>query len=294
MEPLYRNDPDGNLVPAAAQNYTVSPDGLTYTITLRPDGYWSDGTPVTAQHFVDGILFLLDPATGFDYPSLFYPILNAQAYNEGSITDPNLVGVSAPNASTLVFTMAQPSAHFAQLLSSPSLLPVRADLMALHGDAWADAGNFVGNGPYQLDEHDGAHLLLSHNPYYRDLGRLAYDQIGFSVIPTYEYRLAAYQNGDVDVVFNLTSIPNDPALAADVNVLPSPGVNVLGFDVAVAPTDDPLVRMALASAIDRQAVLDALGIPWRTIATGVIPPELPGYQGGVVGYGYNPTQAQAT
>ena len=52
FEGLLTFAPDGKAVPGAAEKWTVSEDGLTYTFTLRADGKWSDGTPVTAADFV--------------------------------------------------------------------------------------------------------------------------------------------------------------------------------------------------------------------------------------------------
>ena len=63
--------PDGEPVPGAAESWTVSDDGMTYTFKIR-DHNWSDGVPVTAGDFVAGWNRLLDPATGAEYASLLY------------------------------------------------------------------------------------------------------------------------------------------------------------------------------------------------------------------------------
>ena len=64
VEGLYRYRPDGSLEPAGATGYAASQDATVYTVTLRSDAVWSDGQPVTAQHYEDGIIRLLDPNTG--------------------------------------------------------------------------------------------------------------------------------------------------------------------------------------------------------------------------------------
>ena len=66
-EGLFHLRGDGAVVPAAATGYQVAADGKTYTITLRSGMKWSDGAAVTAQHYVDGVCQLLDPATGNSY-----------------------------------------------------------------------------------------------------------------------------------------------------------------------------------------------------------------------------------
>ena len=75
---------DGTVIPGAAESWTISDDGLTYTFTLR-DHTWSDGTPVTADDFVFGLRRILDPATAAEYAYLLYPIKNAEAINNGSL-----------------------------------------------------------------------------------------------------------------------------------------------------------------------------------------------------------------
>jgi len=298
METLYRYASDGALIPAAATGYTVSPDGLEYTVTLRSDGRWSDGQPVTAQQYVDGLLRVLDPVKGSDYASLFYLIAGAEAYNTGDITDPSLVGITALDAHTLHITLNQPAVYFPQLLAQPIFIPARLDVIAAYGDHWIDAGNFVSNGPYQLVERDGAHLLLELNPYYHSPEQVTFRRVAFVIITSASAQIMAYSQGEVDVVVSVPtdfeqSVWNNPALADDLLITPMLGVNYLGFNTQRAPTDNPLVRQALALAVDRQQLINvALQTPWHTPATGVIPPGVPGYQDGI-GFEYDPAQAQA-
>jgi oligopeptide transport system substrate-binding protein len=293
---LFRLDNDGTLLPLAATGYTVSPNGLVYTVSLRPGAQWSDGQPVTTQHFVDGILRVLDPAVGSDYGFLLYPILNAQAFHDGSLTDRALVGVKALDSQTLELTLEQPAVHFPKILASPVMLPARQDLIDQYGDDWTSPAHFVSNGLYELLEYDAGHLLVEKNLQYNGPVAAAFSQIGFDVVPDPTDQVTAYKNGTVDVLLStsLSTIMADSTLKLDMAVMPSPGVHYLEFATQSAPLDNPLVRKALAAAIDRQILIDdILSTPWRVEATGVIPPELDGYQGSAVGYSYDPAQAQA-
>jgi len=79
-EGLVRFDPeDGTFAPGAASSWTTSPNGLTWTFTLRPDGLWSDGVPVTANDFAWSWMRLLTPDTAADYSSLFFSIHGAES-----------------------------------------------------------------------------------------------------------------------------------------------------------------------------------------------------------------------
>ena len=62
FEGLVKYAPDGSVVPALAESWDVSPDGLTYTFHLRSDAKWSDGKPVTAGDFVYAWKRVLTPA----------------------------------------------------------------------------------------------------------------------------------------------------------------------------------------------------------------------------------------
>ncbi|HLO14345.1 MAG TPA: ABC transporter substrate-binding protein, partial [Anaerolineales bacterium] len=293
-EPFYRLSDDGTLIPAAATGYTVSTDGLVYTVTLRNDMFWSDGQPVTAQQYADGLLRILHPDTATDYASLLFDIQGAEEFNNGSITDPNLVGITALNSTTLQITLKHPAVYFPQILAIPGLIPARLDLINQFGDAWTDPSHFAANGPYTLLEHDGGHFLLQRNPGYYNAAGVTFEQVGLDIIPDENERFEAYKRGEVDVLIDAPqSALDDLSYAAERIYSMQPGVSYIGLNTQRAPTDNPLVRRALAAAIDRRTLLDTvLNTPWRQEATGVVPPELPGYQGSEVGYEYNPTLAQ--
>jgi len=91
----------------------------------------------------------------------------------------------------------------------------------------------------------------------------------------------------------LSRILSDPVLSAELHQTPRPGVYYLGLNTQLTPTNNVSVCKALASAIDRSYILtDVLNMPWREGATSVIPPGIPGYQNGAVGYTFNVIQAQ--
>ncbi|NWG07638.1 MAG: BMP family ABC transporter substrate-binding protein [Chloroflexi bacterium] len=300
-EPLYRvSQADSSLIPAAATGYTISPDSKVFTFTLRNDMLWSDGQPVTAQHYADGLLWLLDPATspieyGMAYASLLYDIQGAEAYNNGSVTDPNTVGITAPNNTTLQITLARPAVHLPHILSIPGMIPIRKDLITLHGSEWVAPANFVGNGPFKLLEHDGTHFLFGKNTNYYNAAQVDFPQMAMPIIPDTNEQFEAYKRGEVDTVIDAPQSALDDANYTPERVYSAlPGFHDIELNVQRTPTDNPLVRKALASAIDRRALLDTvLNTPWRQTATGIIPPEFPGYQGNAVGYEYNLTVAQS-
>ncbi|MCP4541378.1 MAG: hypothetical protein GY832_29970 [Chloroflexi bacterium] len=297
MEGLYRHTGDGVIEPAGAESYEVSEDGLVYTIYLRKDAAWSDGEPVTAQHYVDGITRLIMPETASHYAWLMYVIQGAQVFSTGETDDSSTLGLRAIDDYTLEITLEQAASYFDSILAFSTTYPVRLDIIERYGDQWAKPGNFVGNGAYVLVEWaHGRHLIVEKNPNYWDADNVAIERIEFPIIVDSTAALAAYERGRVDV----SSYPNEelPRILEEMPEhlvrLPWPGTYYIGLNTLNSPTDNLNMRKALASAFDKRIIIDdVLGMPWRLEACGVVPPEIPGYQGcGYVGYEFDVAVAQ--
>ncbi|MFQ6000243.1 MAG: ABC transporter substrate-binding protein, partial [Anaerolineae bacterium] len=294
MESPYRYRGDGTIEPAGAESYEVSDDGLVYTVHLRDDAVWSDGEPVTAQHYVDGIVRLLNPETAAEYAYVMYYIAGAEDFNTGVTDDPSTVGVSAPDDLTLEITLKDRAAFFDSILAFFTMYPVRLDLIEEFGDQWTEAGNFVGNGPYILTEwaHED-HVTIEKNPLYHDADAVTIERVEFPIIYEDSTALAAYENDEVDVSGypseELPRILEDPVLSQEFVRLPRPGTYYVGLNTKVGHTSNVNFRKALEMAVDKRTILDdVLNMPWRMDACGVVPPEIPGYQGcGKVGYTFD-------
>jgi oligopeptide transport system substrate-binding protein len=292
MEAPYAYADDGTIVPAGAESYEVSDDGLIYTIYLRQDATWSDGEPVVAQHYVDGVIRLLEPATAAEYAYVMYYVSGAEAFNLGETDDPSTVGVAAVDDYTLQFTLDSPQAFFDSILAFFTMYPVRLDVIEQYGDLWTEPGNFVGNGPYVLTEwaHED-HLTIAANPNFPGSADFSVQTVEFPIITENATALAAYERGELDV----SGYPSEELprileeMPDDFVRLPRPGTYYVGLNTLRPPTDNVYLRMALASSVNKRAILDSvLETPWRIEACGVIPPEIPGHQGcGVTGYEFD-------
>jgi oligopeptide transport system substrate-binding protein len=292
MDSLYEYDGEGRIEPAGAVSYEVSDDGLVYTINLREGATWSDGEPVTAQHYVDGITRLLEPATAAEYAWLMYVVQGAEAFNTGETDDPSTLGVAAIDDLTLQITLEKAASYFDSILAFSTTYPVRMDVIDEYGDLWAEPGNFVGNGAYLLTEwaHED-YVVVEKNPDYWGADDVTIEKIEFPIIIEDATALAAYERGELDV----GAYPSEelPRLMEDtpdhIKVLVRPGPYYVGLNFLRPPTDNLNMRKALASAVNKRAILDSvLEMPWRLDACGVIPPNIPGYQGcGEVGYEFD-------
>jgi len=301
IDGLFEYRGDGSIQPRGATGYTVSDDGLVYTIKLREDAVWSDGVPVTAQHYVDGVIRLLLPETAAEYAWLMYDVEGAEEFNTGETDDPELVGIKAVDDYTFEVTLKAPTPYFETVLPFSTFQPVRLDIVEQYGDLWTEPGNYVSNGPYLLDYWDHeAEVGLVKNPTYWNADNVKIEKITFPVIVEDVTRLALYENDELHVGPDLPGedmprILADPVLSEELRILPRPGVYYVGLNTLSPPTDDVLVRKALASAIDRKAIVEnVLQMPWRTPLSCTTPPRILGYQEwGTCGYTFDPDQAQA-
>jgi oligopeptide transport system substrate-binding protein len=293
-EGLYHLRADGSTAPGAATDYVASPDSTVFTITLRSGMTWSDGTPVTAQNYVDGVCRLLDPSIG--NPAYYLltdvaAIKGAAAYASGDLADCKRIGVAAPDEHTLVITLERPAAFFPKLLTTPLFWPAPPA---------SATGQPLTNGPFLLAEQaPGKHITLTKNPKYWNAAENSIERVELAIVPDVGQQLALYERGDLMVAglpaSETARIQADVALSSELHVLVQPGVSYLALNTQNSPTSDPAVRRALASAIDRQALIDqALKQSWHVPARAMIPPDVPGHRGTELqsGYAYNPEEAR--
>jgi len=300
IEGLFQYRPGGTFDPAAATDYTVSDDGLVYTVNLRPGMVWSDGVPVVAQHFVDGVIRLLDPATAAEYAWLLAPeVKNGSAFNSGEIDDPSQVGIKALDDLTLEITLEGPRSYFETILPFSVFEPVRLDIVEQYGDQWTEPGNYVCNGPYLLEswEHE-AELVLIKNPDYWDADNVSIEKITIPIITEDATSLALYENGELHVSGypseDVPRITADPVLSEELRISPRPGVYYIGLNTQRPPTDNVLVRQALAAAIDRQSIIDnVIQMPWRQAMSCSTPPDVLAHQPyGTCGWAFDVDKAK--
>ena len=166
---LMEYDAKNNQVPALAESYTVSEDGLTYSFKIREGVQWVDyqGTvieEVTADSFVAGFQHMLDAAGGLEY-LVQGVVVNADEYIRGEVTDFAQVGVKAVDKYTVAYTLCQPTSYFMTMLgynvfapmsrafylSKGGVFGVDAYAAALEGDAYtygASSQDIAYCGPY--------------------------------------------------------------------------------------------------------------------------------------------------
>jgi oligopeptide transport system substrate-binding protein len=255
-------------LPAAAERWEVSPDGLRYLFWLRPKARWSNGDPLRAADFVFAWQRLLEPRTAAEYAYQLWCVRGARAYSterqsDGSPQQPfDSVGIRALGERELEVWLEHPTPYFLELCASTALLPVHppSAQAAKQARDWLSPSTLVGNGPYCLSERRlNERIRLTKSPTYWGRDQIALASIDLLAVESSLTNLNLYLQGDAQWI-NL--LPNGliPRLLPREDFDPTPYFATYFYRVNVTrpPLDDPRVRRALALAIDRSAITEKI------------------------------------
>lgn len=269
--------------PGAAVSHQISEDGLTWTFKMRPEGKWSDGSPVTAGDFEYAWKRVLDPATASRYASILWVIEGAQAYNQSTPEEREAlkakVGIKAVDDATLEVKLVAPLPFFHHLTAFYTFSPVKRSVVEAHGDKWSRPENIVSNGPWKTVEWKSKQRIVAEtNPHYWDKGSLPFDKIIYEITQESEPAHNAYLAHDLDYLESRvpsTVLPRyiqekHPELKAS----PYVGVYYFLFNVDKKPMDDVRVRMALNLAIDKSKIGKYVVKGGQEPATSIVHPAL--------------------
>ncbi len=281
-EGLLAYSPTGELVAGSASEWAVSGDGLTYTFTLRDEARWSNGDPVTAEHFAFSLRRLVDPATAAFYAQMLGDIVNARAITAGEQPPGNL-GVEVVDERTLVIRLERPTPYLLSLLTYPATFPVHPGAIAEHGEAFTQPGKLLSNGAYKLDAWEpGSVIRLSRNEYYWNNAGTAIDEVQHHVITQEMTELNRYRAGEIHIT---GSVPPDSfeqvraEYADELHIAPYLGVYYYGFNLTRPPfKDNPALREALSLAIDRDVLVTSITGRGEAAAYSWVPPGVDNYE----------------
>lgn len=277
---LTQMDADGAAVPAIASSWDVSEDQTVYTFHIREDANWSNGEPVTANDFVFAWQRAVDPAMASEYSYMLSDIgqiKNAYAIIDGEM-DKSELGVKALDAKTLEVTLDVPVSYFLSLMYFPTFYPVNeAFFNSLPTGTFGTSPETVlSNGAFILTEYEPAALAFSleKNPGYYDAAKVKLDGINYQVIKDSQQAYMSYQNGDLDMVKlsgdQIEQVEGDPELSVH-------GAGYLWYLTLnmhdVPALDNQNMRLALANAIDRVAIVDDVVKDGSLATYTAVPPQ---------------------
>jgi len=287
LEGLLCEDPvDLHPVPGVADRWDVSPDGLSYSFHLRADARWSDGAPVTSMDFVASWRRILTPELAATTASQLYLIQGAEAFNRG-VADFSNVGLHAPDPRTLTVVLEHPAPWFPSALNGPPWMPVPMPTVSQYGPStrrgnpWAAPGTWVGNGPFVLKSwRHGQEIVVTRSPTYWDAARVRLREIHFHAFDSLDSEERAFRSGQLHVTEALPPARIDAYRRDSPNLLrvdPLLGTYFLRINVRRPGLDDPRVRLALALAVDRPAIVEKVLRGGQKSAYSFTPPGLGGY-----------------
>ena len=238
---LVEPDKSGKIVPALAESWTVSDDGLVWTFKLRSGVTFHNGDPLTSADVKASFERILDPA-----------VASPKAGDFGPITS-----VATPDASTAVITLKTPFAPFIGTLASGWAAILPASLIQSGHDFSSQP---VGTGPYIFQEwvRDGK-ITMKKNPSYWMPGLPMVETVVLNIIPELSVGVQGVLSGQLDIMTQLSA--NDlPILEASPDVTVEKDLSamilVLSMNCSAPGLDDLRIRQAVNYAIDKQKVLD--------------------------------------
>jgi ABC-type transport system substrate-binding protein len=304
LEGLFGYDRDLNVVPKIAESWSMSPNKLVWTLKLRKDKKWSDGTAVTAHDFIYGWTRFCSP--GFpspDWASVFVFVTHAMDYKANTLPIDSL-GFKALDDFTLQIKLLKPLSLTA-FLALPSALPMNAKCIEAakargEADFWWLPESFVGNGPYipVTFVRDGE-MELKRNPFYvgerGNVDRFVLKSMNMSA---QSVQVQQYEAGEIDIAHVMTL--GDYAYASKAKHLKNQVVmtSELGYTgIQIARTvnklmNDDNLRKAIALSIDKEDLArNVMG--GRVKPTNVYGPEEDTLFTGLTGVSFNREAAKA-
>lgn len=262
-------DENFSVIPGAAESWSVSEDGRTWTFKLYDGLMWSDGTPLTAYDYEATFRYSASPDSAWDL-SWFYSFLGPGGIENWTEVvagelPPEELGVKALDDLTLTVTTIEPFAPLPKVMNFAYTLQKKA--LEAYGPYYNnDPATSVSSGPFMLAEFDpGNRIVLEANPMYTGNRppKLARLEAIYMAPSTF---FAAFENGEIDVVPYQMLTPADFALISRDEVLSENYLRHYGdfrtdyllFDTTTAPFDNLEVRKAFARAIDREAIVKSV------------------------------------
>ena len=288
----YRDD-NVELEPDLATTWESSSDARTFTFHLRRDARFSNGRAVTSDDFRYGIERVLDPATNSRGMEYYRGIVGSADFSAHRAAHVN--GIETPDPFTIVFHLDSPDPIFVHKLTMPFASAVPREVAEKWGDDFSH--HVVGSGAFMLRQWVGSErLVLVRNPYYFQKGQPRLDAIVDSLGVTPELQWLRYEAGDLDVVSEIPPaefpfVMKTPRLRDLTQKTTTVTTRYLGMNCQMWLFTDVRVRQAINYGINRDklvALLHGRGVA----ATGVLPPNLPGFDPGLRGYSYDPKRAR--
>ena len=266
FETLLIIDQDNKVQPGQAEKYEVSPDGLTWTFTMRDGLKWSDGTELNAKDFEYTFKRIADTNVAAPYAETVIGMI--EGYKDAiDSKNPEKLNVKASDdGKTLTIKLAYPCSYFDKIVAFGTMSPVQKATVEKNGDSWATKPEtYVCNGPYTITEWTPSEkIVCKKNENYKggwDSSKIVNDKLTFLLLEDSSASYPASTGGTAQLI---KDVPTEeiPTLKKDkkdeFNVDPILGTYYLSMNLNKAPFNNKNVRKALSLAIDRDYVANTV------------------------------------
>ena len=241
---------DEELVPYLAESYEQL-DTTTYSFTLREGLTFQDGEPLTSENVAASLMYLADPANG--------------AKSVTGLSD--IESVDTPDELTAIVTLSAPNSAFLEYLADPTSAIYPDD--ALEFGATAE----IGAGPFQIEEKtDGVGMTLTRFDGFWDAENVTLETIEITYYADATARVNALLAGEIDFMDFVPWADFERLDTTEGIVLDQEEAQFMYvyFNVTEgSPMSDPVVRRAVATAIDRQSVIDSAFFGYGTASSSI-------------------------
>ena len=289
----------GRVIPGLASSWLVSNDGLTYTFQLRKDVEFHHTpyfTPTRAFN-ADDVMFSFDRWRKDDHP---YHFVSGGVYPYFTSLDLNNIidEIVRINGYRVEIRLTRPDSSFLANLATDFAVILSAeyaDKLIERKQAYLIDIEPIGTGPFKFVSYrkDRFIRFAKHERYWKH--DVAPAKLIYDITSSSSLRLAKLMTGECDAMAfpaqsELNLIEQKDTLQLDVR----PGLNVgfWAFNTSRPPFDNPEVRRALAMAIDKNTLLEAVYFDRAVIAKGILPPSSWAYQDELKDTSYNPVMAR--
>jgi ABC-type transport system substrate-binding protein len=301
-----------------AESITSPDNGLTWEVVLNDGWTFHDGTPVTAQSFVDSWNYSAYGPNAAQVSGFFSSIAGFADLQCGTVTEPDpetgedvdvadcegqppaaetMSGLTVVDDLNFTITLAQAETFFMTRLGYTSFYPLPE---AFFADPAAYNEAPIGNGPFMMDgswEHD-VEIRTVANPDFAGDDPAQIEGLTFRIYSEVDSAINDLMAGNLDIVDTVTAerFAEVGAAVPNTNQSPSSSINYLAMPMYLPEIGGNAdARAALSMAIDRQTLVDSpIFNGLRGPLTNILSPVIPGYQEEVCpNWNYDPEQAAA-
>ncbi len=297
-------------IPVLATGYDLSADGLTYTIYLRPNVTFHDGTAFNASAVKYSLDRLLLINNGEAYSNFVGTVKGYAAYNAhmGNTTQADIDayqaagGIKVINDTTVQITLESPQSNFIRMLTFSATSIMSPTYDQAHGgyNATAHTGNQymqnheAGTGPFILQswQDNQGYTLVRNDNYWRAPAKTS--KVVMQVVSDWNTRLLALEKGDADFI-NVDSLHAPDVINQSGVTLANFGglyVTPIQYNQAMWPYNDVRVREAFTELFNKSLYVDTAMNGYGTIRDGSLPLGLVGGDLNITPQPYNPRIAK--